>query len=458
MFLTKQMMKPGSYNKGQNQFAVSANDLKEMHTGISDLKQAGYKVPVWMEHPSTSDRLAYPVKADSDLVKKYENDIWFAGWLEDGKINDDGMMDLILDTPDELGKKLVHTGTFVSPQFGEWTDDDGKAWSNLVHHVALTRNPVNKSQTNSFQEVSSENLEAGLDHPNFPVQNRTQLIRMSLAEAYSSGSKVIRFSLGDADVPQPAMQGQQGQPGQAPQAGADPQGDALKTKLTEALQAMGITLSPDSPILIDVESMSRVLSMVVSMTADAAEKAKRNATSQGGSNPSGLSEQATVIAMSTTTEMTTGTTIAPVTPEVHNDPRVTQMSNTILAQQARIDKLSQQFTVQGRQAYSDRIGKCVKQGQMPKARADELLSVANVFQFSDTAGDSKSELDIELVVCERLPIGACLNDNERIKQFSITETAVNQMSGFYAGDAEPDAARIDSLMAEYGMGALPKIL
>ena len=281
---------------------------------------------------------------------------------------------------------------------------------------------------------------------------------MSLAEAYSSGSKVIRFSLGDAEVPQPAMQGQQGQPGQTPQAGNDPQGDALKTKLAEALQAMGITLSPDSPILLDTESMSRVLSMVVSMTADAAEKNKRNATAQGGSNPSGLSEQATVIAMSTTTETTTGTTTAPVTPEIQNDPRVTQMSNTILAQQARIDKLSQQFTIQGRQSYNDRITKCVKQGQCAKSRADELLTVANVFQFSDTAGDSKSELDIELAVYERLPIGACLNDSERIKQFSITETAVNQMSGFYAGDAEPDVARVDALMAEYGMGALPRIL
>jgi len=426
-------MRPGIYRKGNQAIVVEKADLTQMQSSIEKIKQAGYRIPAWMEHPGRKEPLAYPIKADdAEAIQQAESDPYFSGWVESGTLDQTSMFHVDIDPEESIGKRLEKTGTYVSPQFGRFKLPDGTILENALHHIALTRNPVNPKQSSDFIPKKSE---SGVDHRSDSEQNSSPLQMSKISEALDD-DEILRFSLGDAAVPNQ----------QTPNSnGTTDQGTGnLLAKLTEALQAMGIQLAADSPILKDPESMGRVLSMIVDMTAQASRNVGMQANQMGGNPNQPPTEQATVIAMSKET---------PETPEVKtpvDDINVVQMSQlktTVVAQQSRIDSLMAEISNNRRKSYNDRIDACVRSGRCSSAKGEALKNTASTYQFSGT-GDDKSELDTILGLIEEYPEGAMFTPDERAKQFSEKEIPISGTSQFFH-NAEVDDARVNAIVDEY---------
>lgn len=489
MLLTKDMIRPGIFQKGDNQFLVTSEDVKKIGESVAVLTEAGYRIPLWLEHPSVNDRLAYPVSAnDKDLISQAEKDPWFAGWLVSSSLDETEMLNVQLDVPDELGSRLANVGTFVSPQFGRCDSFDKTISAQLplgLHHLALTRNPVNTAQSRQFVPVKkSENSEPALDDFSKVDQTPMQTRQLSLTEVFSQASE-LRFSLSDAVINTPGSEGaisgsssqQAGASGNnglpIPQSAPQDVEARLKQKLQEALQALGININPDSPVLNDAEGLTRVLRVFADVEGETLERIKNSS----GSGPMGsgdpYSEQSTVIAMSKTTETETKPTTpqapaAPVAPAtVAVDPvQFSQMKEALInqdtlvkSQQAQISSLVGLVTSQKKAQYEGRILQLSKTGRITQAQAQALGEKAGVYQFSaGSAETAKSELDIALEIYEGLPQGAVvpLNDPKfNLAQFGIgeignlgAETPLSPMTPA----AEPSEERVNQIIAEHFPG------
>jgi hypothetical protein len=206
----------------------------------------------------------------------------------------------------------------------------------------------------------------------------------------------------------------------------------LIAQLKEAMKAMGIDVADDSPILQDVDAMSKVLSLLIEQMAGA---------SKNISDPSQISpnEQATVIAMSTETK-------TEVTPPVDSE-KVIQMSAALVTQKGIIDQLLVEATNSRKQGYLSRIDALVRSGRCKKDKADAFRTEVGTYQFS-VGATGQSALDMKLELLEELPEGAVLSAHEKIAQFSINETAVSGTSQFFTGAEEVSDERVNQILNE----------
>lgn len=464
MKLTKDMLKPGLYNERGQLLVVSKDDIGQLEQSVRVLQDAGYKIPVWLEHVPKDDRLSYPIKAsDSELLSQAEGDPWFGGWITGINRDSNDVLHPEIEVEDSLGKKLSNVGTYVSPQFGEWPEIKDRAPLSLLH-LALTRNPVNRDQSKKF-------IPAGIDSSGISGQTSNNETQMSLTQAIQNGVRTFSFSLSDAVGQFPNSAGSQtpAVPGnQPPGAGTgqqvDPHAD-LKSKLQSALQALGITLEGNSKILQDVDGMSRVLSLIASLEAEATEKQTQPASGMSGSGDP-YSDHSTVISMSQTSS-TPATPVAPTAPVAPVAPvtpaapaslesrvqeqsdRIHQLSQAVVTQQGINDNLLKLLSVERREKYNREIDQLFATGRCTKAASDELKSLANVYQFSLTSPESKSELDYKIAAFSSLPEGAAWTATERMHHENITTHQFSQQGlSVFSQGAEPTEERADEILKE----------
>lgn len=446
MLLTKDVIKPGVYRKGDHRFLVDEKYIKGMLDSVPQLKQSGYQIPVFMEHPSVSERQAFPIRMDdAGLVAKVTSDPWFAGWLNGGKIDEDKTLHVDIDVPDQLGSRLASTGTFVSPQFGKWKDETGKVWDNAIHHMALTRVPVNKDQTNKFEKSAIDQKTGSV------VGSRT--IQMSqLSEA---GMETVRFSMSDADPPGPSNETEMGDDGSIEDS------KELKeaaSKFREALAALGIEIGEDAPISGDLKKLASIVGMLVQMTAESAleDQKKQDQGLKGGPGNNALQEQATVIAMS---ETTTNPQTPPTPPVPAVDPvqfsELVAVTNKLRADR---DAMAAALTTMSREKLSSRVNSLQQSGRCTAVEADAMRNQIGTYQFSLSGESNLQQLELEMTIREKLPMGAVIPVEQRTQpnQFSnLQSTPVAGMSSFFNQNTDAqgvpgdiDDARADEIFKE----------
>ena len=478
MKLVKDVLAPGVYRKNDEELVLTENDIEQIFNSVSALESNQYRIPLWLEHPFLSDRLAYPVRNDNaEMVQSVESDPWFAGWLSGAFVDDAHMLHVEMDIPnEELGMRLEKIGTYVSPQFGRNDSFDSNIAKETpfgLHHVALTRNPVNKNQSNKFHKKNSE---VGLDDLSGVSHTPIQVKQMSLTDACKQGIESFRFSLSDivTNVPN-ASNANLDVSGTATNNNVD-QAANLKTKLQAALQALGVTMAPDSAVLDDADGMSRLLSVLADVEGDAINKA--NAASSGG-NTDPYSEQSTVIAMSTNNASTNdgkGTstgTVAVVPPQAPTgvqapsdhpavDPvQFSEMKSALVnqdqiikSQTAQIAGLTNLVTNQRKEAYQSRIRQLSETGRITVDQAKALEAQVGTYQFSATASsDQQSSLDVALGIYESLPIGAQIPlSGQQMSQQGFQETGILSMGTSLSRMGESNDVseeRANEIMKEY---------
>lgn len=459
MILTKDGLKAGSYKKGSDRFTVARSDLELLQSSMKPLREAGYRQPVYFEHPSLFDNKAYPVlSSDTKAVQSVENDPYFAGWVSDIELDENELLQLKLDIPDSLGEKLVQSGTYVSPQFGPFRPN-GKDFGKCVHHVALTRKPVNTDQSSVFHPGAialslGEAIDQMVYHDDIPQSVQLSLEDIDSKEFLKNNQNPLDAnsnkefsSLNDTETKAMSVPNNPLPMNEQPvsQTGGNSTDDFC-SKLQQSLSALGVTLESSNPILKNPDGLSRLISVVSDLMGDAA----KNCNPQNSNSIP--QEQSTVIAMSETKTTTTTEAqppVVPVTPPAVDVERITQMSQALANQDAQIRQLSAVVTNERKDKYRSRITELVRTGRASPAMAKELTDQVETYQFSATTSETKSPLDIELSIYEKLPAGAVLTDAERIKQFSITETPVASLGSLYTGSEEPSEDRISQLLNEY---------
>lgn len=452
------------YQKNRNAWVVSADEVAEMNRSVSEIQSRGFRIPVWMEHPAVTDWRSFPIPEEK--AEEAEKDPWFVGWVTSGNIGTDGTLNLDFSADDGLAERLKGIGTFVSPQYGQF-DKNGPKLRQAVHHLALTRNPVNTHQTNRFTPVE-ENSKISLDQT---PESEQGIRQMSLTDALAVGAPV-RFSMNDAVTPSsnPSVGQQSGSNSQQ----ANPHDDA-KQRFIEALAALGISVDPNSPIQADSRVLSRLTSMLADMTSDAADRQMQtlqSTTNPNGGTSNGYSQQATVVAMSKTDTNQNVTQPAAPAPQVSSQTasaavpanfdmaQVVRMSQVMAEQEGHIKTLQAQnaglmnmVTQQTRKTYQDRINGLRNTGRITADDANALETLATTFQFSATSGDSKSELDIRLEVYEKLPANALSPVGnaalQTVQMSGYTETPVTQTNSQFFSDNEPTDDRAKQILAEF---------
>lgn len=150
--LRKRVLRQGVFPHAEGVAFVTPETVGAIRNGVA--KMAGYRSPLWMEHPLKGERKNYPVKIGSDLEKQLESDPWFAGWAKPVMV-EDGALDCDLEfRNDQIAADFEKSGGMVSPQYGTWEDDDGVKHDVTLHHVALTPRAVDRGQDTSFKPVS----------------------------------------------------------------------------------------------------------------------------------------------------------------------------------------------------------------------------------------------------------------------------------------------------------------
>ncbi|MEM4360041.1 MAG: hypothetical protein QXT45_05895 [Candidatus Bilamarchaeaceae archaeon] len=437
MRLVKDVIRPGEYRKGNQVILVTDKDVKTLSESVKSLINSGYRIPAWMEHPSVTDRRAYPVRSeDHELVQRIENDPWFAGWVEDATVGSDGTLYLTAHYKNELGQALANVGTYVSPQFGRFYDPENQVELPVaIHHLAITRNPVNTSQTPEFRKTSIDR--------SYQFSDTVKVL--SLTESVMESPVVMNQT---DQPPVPNGPNQAAPTPQAPNNGQpqeQPAKDAREA-LLEALRAFGISLDEGSSVVSNEELLSRLLSLLGDYLVQKSREQTLDSPSNNKLNGGNVTSQPTVVSMST--DMT------------DIDRRIVQLSQTLVAQEETIKALKSQneslmslVTQQAREKYLERIRKVKETFRCPASAAAELESLATAYQFS--ANDTgKSELDIKLEVYESLPPNAAFGGAyaERM-QFSgdkvaVASTATNNISSFFSNGELPES-RVDEILKEY---------
>jgi len=454
MIVQKDLLKPNLYVKGDNAFVVSDADINEINESVPRLQSLGYRIPFWMEHPKLSERAAFPIKAtDTAMINAAESDPWFSGWVRKVHKDDKSEIHVELEVPDEMGTRLTNTGSYVSPQFGQWIDDEGVKHKNVLHHVAATRKPVNPNQLKKFTTVAlsavdTEKADLGIDTILKPADNPAQPRRFTLAEAAEAGIQVFCFSLGDtmpaggnAEKDQLSQSPTPGQP-------SGQQDSDIKSRMQQAMQILGVQVDPNSPIMQNADSMSKFLSMLLTLQTEAMGTLK---SADAGNSNSELSEQATVIAMSKENE---NVVVTPV--QAQDDTRIVQMSQTLVAQEDKIRVMSQtnaalmgRVTSTMRADYMRRIDALKASGRSDVAIHTELTNMATAFQFSADSDPDKSELEFKIGVYEKLPEGAYWTTDEKIRVMSLQETKMADLSGGFFGNTVVTNDRVNEILQEY---------
>lgn len=380
--LIKDVIRPGVFRKGSEEFFVSEADIAAWVDGFRKMREEKLAVPVPWEHPGQDDPEYRPLteKDKARLATKLN-----AGFVEDLRIAEDGTLQAVLDVTDEDAARLESVGTFVSPNFGKFKDSSGRWWDKAISHIALTTKPVNVEQTRKFSRVNVSEL------------NRTV--------SFSMADKVDMKTKDDA----PADDKDKGLilPGQ--------EGDAETMKaLIGQFAAMGIVL----PTTIKLSGDLNVLLAAVATAGKA--KSEGKAMGDAAKVPGKPVEE------------------KPATVQMSREEfeKVTAMSQSVADLQAQNESLIAELTASKKAALLGRINVAFDSGRCTKPRADKLREAAGTYAFSR----EPSEVERALELIEEMPAGACWSDEEKTAAFSSEGVREVKPSGFYKSQLDDEEA------------------
>lgn len=136
MLVDKEVISPGVYYyrdeaTGEPRKLVVTPELtKHWHDQGNKMIGLGLTVPVPCEHDFT----AHPM-TPADKLKGN------AGWVNGYELRGDSLWSKVDVQDEELAKKLPRTIRWTSPWISSFTDGEGRAWNNVISHLALTTRP-----------------------------------------------------------------------------------------------------------------------------------------------------------------------------------------------------------------------------------------------------------------------------------------------------------------------------
>lgn len=447
----KDVFGPGTYRKGDAVVSITSDDLQGFVDDFHAMQAAGYAVPAPWEHPESSDESGLPVQM-SDRTKAREKNRLNAGWVDDLFIEDGTLKAKIDIGRAEDAEQVKANGTFVSPQFGPWTDPGGNRYPKAITHLALTTHPVVRSQSREFTQVALSELDSQ--------------IRLSCSDK-------VQMSDPSADPPvaPPAESGEQ-----------SAEMAAMTKRVSSCLQQIGIVLPEDVLSGLPAEAMqvlcAAIDSHIATKQAAKAESAEQANPQQSGQVPAGVNTEPTTVSLSEleslkdqiqfaegeSTEALRGklkSALKALGMQIADDSAIGDDPETLAdmlgnlarhveyrcrrmrhsesdypmafseneaemtaEQTTQLSELQSQNTAlmgevtRTRQAdYERRISACEKSGRCGPDRAGKLRDLAGQYQFSESS--QPGHLDIELEVVESLPPGAVWTDEQKVQQFSV---------------------------------------
>ncbi len=136
MLVEKEVIAPGTYwyedqKTGiPRKWVVTADTTRYLHEQGNAMLSHGLTVPVPCEHNFD----AHPM-TPADKLKAN------AGWVKEYRLRDDKLFATVDIQDEELARKLPKTIRWTSPWISSFTDGSGRAWNNVVAHLALTTRP-----------------------------------------------------------------------------------------------------------------------------------------------------------------------------------------------------------------------------------------------------------------------------------------------------------------------------
>lgn len=421
--LVKDLMRPGLYFKGDRSILLDEPTLKRWVENYRSLSSAGYKIPVWYEHPAVTDKKrAYPVR-DPEHIREVESDPLFAGWVEDITYDPDSKVvsHAVRTGSDELARKLTTTGTFVSPQFGKWVDEDGKEWDSCVHHVALTTKPVAENQNQRFTWASSlrDQLSRGI-----PGQC-PDICQLSLGDSLE---EILKFAL--QGICQMGYSLDHSNPEKESEAGMvkeqkdNPQ--SVRESFVASLENFGILLKPDSPLMENPELLGRLVAMIAEHCGRKAEENLQQAT------PERKNPQTAELTMPMSQNDT---------PKPDEAERISQLQEKLRQQESQSQRLLEQNRKLRAEQFSRDVEEAKKQvkhlletGRCNKVQHDRLLAFlggppvegVSAIQFSDDDSHQSAFADVlkEIRVRGENPEGTFFPlEGRKVDQFSFSNSS-----------------------------------
>lgn len=164
----KEVLRPGVYTKGGEQYVFTPADVSDFFSSLRRLHdETGFRVPLLREHVPQKEGQRDGVPFDP---AEYDPLAVEAGRLARTvgrsaigdprtRINANGGLDIAFEVPDEDTAKQLSTGLveFVSPElrWNGWQDGKGRQFSKLITHVALTHRPIVTDQRRGFEQFSA---------------------------------------------------------------------------------------------------------------------------------------------------------------------------------------------------------------------------------------------------------------------------------------------------------------
>lgn len=433
----KDVLREGTFRKGSQYIRVSKEDLALASLNFEKMKAIGYRAPVIIEHAAQDDPEGLPVHQDQMSARdraKYQ-----AGWSEDLRLNDQGILEVAMDVKSADGLKLVNeVGTYVSPQFGPWTfPGDDKPTPMVITHFALTPYPVDIGQNPEFRRVPGATPVAAIQ--------LSQLVSFSMADMIPDEKKPP-FGAPDAPGPEAEDAPAPETPSIAEQ--LPTAGDAaVWQQIGEALKMSGVILPQGLGIVDNPQALLAALMTCAhhKNEANAAEVAaqQQQVTPQAtvpGQDPNqdprlNGTKQENTFTMSTT----------PV--DIKTLPEFVQMSQTLAVLTAENSKMR-------RAEYGARIDSLKQTGRITPEQAQKFAATVGTYQFSATETSTDFvKLDAQLELAEGLPVGAVWSPDQRISQMSLQEQKPGAF--FDAAGAQMDPTAEDEEL-DRRLGKLPR--
>jgi len=405
----KDVLRAGTFRKGAQSIRVSPEDLNLARLNFEKMKLAGYRVPVIIEHAKPDDPEGLPVRQEQMSARdraKYQ-----AGWSEDLRLNDKGVLEVAMDVKSKDGLKLVdEIGTYVSPQFGPWTfPGDSKPTPMVITHFALTPYPVDIGQNPEFRAVGSP----------LNATQLSQLVSFSMADMIPNHSEPDGDEAPDEkpypEAPEaetPSIEEEMPNPGAA----------AVQGKINEAFGMLGVIIPQGVDVSKNPEALLSALMTAAHHTNEA--KAADAAAQQPqvpvpGQDPTqdprlnGTKQENTFTMSQTTAPAANSVSKTPV--DFKTLPEFVQLSQTVSVLTTENAQLK-------RTQYNSRIDNLLNSGRIKQEQADKFRATVGTYQFSATQTSTDFvRLDAQLEFAEGQPVGAILSPEERVNQFAMTE-------------------------------------
>lgn len=146
---THPFIRPGVYDLGEGrQHSFSREHLGVVAGNTAALIEAGYRIPVLLEHSVPGSTVGGPRRSTAEREGESAND-GTVGWLVGINQQEDGSLQYELELTDSTAQDDIERGKMAhtSPEVrAEYLDSEGKTWGPLIAHVALTNRPRYEGQ------------------------------------------------------------------------------------------------------------------------------------------------------------------------------------------------------------------------------------------------------------------------------------------------------------------------